>query len=68
MRDNKVDQFEAMMAWEEGDLSEEGTIILFQSLVDTGLVWKLQGCYVRTAQALIEKGLVALPGGGEGHV
>jgi hypothetical protein len=47
-----------MIAFEEGELSEEDTIELFQGLVDTGLAWKLQGFYGRTAAQMIKEGLV----------
>lgn len=30
----------------------------WQSLVDSGVVWQLQGWYGRTAQGLIEKGIL----------
>lgn len=49
-------QLDMMMDWEMGELDEEETIILFQGLIDSGLAWKLQGCYGRAAEALIEEG------------
>jgi len=52
-----MNQLDRMISWEEGDLDEEGTIDLFQDLIDSGLVWRLQGCYGRMAQALIDNGL-----------
>jgi hypothetical protein len=47
--------------FERGDLSPEEIIDLFQRLVDGGLVHCLQGHYGRTAEALIEAGLIAAP-------
>jgi hypothetical protein len=45
-----------IMAWEGGNLDTYETIWGFQHLIDSGLVWKLQGCYGRTAAALIKGG------------
>ena len=53
-----MDQISKMIAFEQGELNEEDTIQLFQELVDSGLVWKLQGFYGRTAMELIGRGLV----------
>jgi hypothetical protein len=36
--------------------TEEEIIAAFQHLIDTGVVWKLQGFYGRTADALIDAG------------
>ena len=47
---------DAIIAWEQGDLDDEDTVRLFQSLIDSGVAWKLQGCYGRMATALIESG------------
>ena len=53
-----MDQVDKIMAYEAGELDEEQTVELFQELVNSGLVWQLQGHYGRMATALIEKGLV----------
>lgn len=50
-----VDQ---IIAYEDGLLDEDETIEFFQQLVNSGLAWKLQGSYGRTAEALIDAGLV----------
>lgn len=49
-----------VVAYESGELSEEEAIEFFQQIVDNGLVWTLQGSYGRTAQRLIDAGLVKL--------
>lgn len=47
-----------IMAYEMGELDNEDVIDLFQTLVDTGIAWQLQGSYARTAGRLIEAGHV----------
>jgi len=55
------DLVDLIMDLESGQLSEEGIIDLFQLLVDTGLAWELQGSYGRTAQQLLDAGLILPP-------
>lgn len=56
-------QLDRMIAWEQGELSGDDTVALFQELVDSDLVWQLQGAYGRTAHALLGAGLVHWPEG-----
>jgi len=39
------------------DHSEDQIIEAWQALIDSGLVWRLQGSYGRTAQYLINEGI-----------
>ena len=45
--------------------SQEEVISAWQHLVDTGLAWKLQGWFGRTATELIAQGLIQPVGGAE---
>lgn len=47
---------DAIIRYENGEMIEEETVRLFQSLIDSGVVWSLQGHYGRTARDLIESG------------
>lgn len=51
----KKDIVQRISDYEEGVLSDKETIDLFQELVDTGMAWRLQGHYGRTANQLIEE-------------
>lgn len=58
MEKPKFDELNAIIAYEQGDLTQEDTIDLFQRLVDNGKVWQLQGSYGRMAANLIQSGYV----------
>lgn len=58
MSDKQYDVLSAMIDYEMGVLDTDKTIELFQYLVDTGLAWTLQGHYGRTAQDMINQGLI----------
>lgn len=58
-----MDQFNAV-GIAEGFIeaeSEEQVLEAWQHLVDTGLAWRLQGWFGRTASALIEQGYINAP-------
>jgi len=48
-----------IVAYEQGKLDEQQTIQLFQDLVDSGMIMKLQGHYGRFAAQLLEEGLIS---------
>ena len=45
-----------IMAFENGECTEEEIIDGFQELINSGTVWKLQGSYGRMARQLIDAG------------
>lgn len=45
-----------IMAFEAGELDNELILEGFQELINSGLVWSLQGFYGRMAQDLIDAG------------
>lgn len=57
----RYDLFGQIIAYEASALDEDDTIELFQHLVDSGVVWELQGSYARMAMRLIEDGRVIGP-------
>ena len=60
--DRTMTLVDEIIRYENGDMTEEEEIVFFQGLVNTGLAWSLQGHYGRTAEALIEEGLVTAGG------
>jgi hypothetical protein len=50
-----------IIAYENGDMSDpQEAIAFFQEIIDSGLVWQLQGHYGRVAKSLIDAGLCTL--------
>jgi hypothetical protein len=54
----KFNQYDLMMEWEGGNLTNEEYLKLFASLIADGKAWSLQGMYGREASNLIEAGLI----------
>lgn len=56
MAEEKFDTVGFIIDYESGALTDDEVIGGFQSLIDTGVVWSLQGHYGRTATYLIDHG------------
>lgn len=54
----KFDAVAAIMAYEQGDLDDDGIVELFRYLVQTGTINHLQGSYQRAAREMIKAGLL----------
>jgi hypothetical protein len=52
----KMDYIDTLIAYEQGELDDDQTIDFFQELIDSGVVWSLQGSYGRAARSLIDQG------------
>lgn len=50
---SRMGTLERMHRYEQGDFDHEETVDLFQDLIDSGLIWELQGSYGRTAERLL---------------
>ena len=55
--EDKKDVVDKIIKYENGSMTNEETIKFFQELIDSGMAWKLQGHYGRTATHLLEEGL-----------
>jgi hypothetical protein len=55
--EDKKDVVGKIIKYENGNMTNEETIKFFQELIDSGMAWKLQGHYGRTAVHLLEEGL-----------
>ena len=53
-----MDVLSQIIDYENGDMTEEETIGFFRDLIESGLVWELQGHYGRMAEDLLEGGLI----------
>jgi hypothetical protein len=57
-----LSNMQVLFDYENGELDEIQSLILFSELVKSGLAWQLQGHYERTAKALIEGGFLEFDG------
>lgn len=58
---DNLDLIGNIVAYEEDLLSDEEIRQLFQTLVNSGMAWQLQGSYGRMASRLLADGLITLP-------
>jgi hypothetical protein len=59
LRDDPLTDFDAVSIAEGfAEADPDTTMRAWQHLVDTGLVWKLQGWFGRTANDLLQRGLL----------
>ena len=56
-----MDIVAAIMKFEDGDMTDDEVIALFQELVNNGMAGTLQGYYGRIATTLIDQGLITAP-------
>lgn len=50
-----------IMKFESGEMWQDELVVFFQGMIDSGVVWQLQGFYGRTAMDLINDGLCKMP-------
>jgi hypothetical protein len=55
---DRYDVTSAIIAYEADEMDVDDTIELFQHLLDSGMVWQLQGSYGRMADRLIKAGFI----------
>ena len=55
---------EDIIRYESGDMTDEEVVPFFQSLIDSGAAWTLQGHYGRVAMQFINAGLCSVSNNG----
>ncbi len=53
----KFNLLDFIIKYEDGTLTPVEIMVGFQKMINSGIVWHLQGSYGRTAEALIEAGI-----------
>tara|TARA_R100000458_G_C8270579_1_gene245341 strand:+ start:93 stop:299 length:207 start_codon:yes stop_codon:yes gene_type:complete len=59
--DKPLDITSQIVAFEQGELPNEEVYALFQFLLDSGMIYSLQGSYQRMAQELLLAGKIEMP-------
>lgn len=65
MSHEKLSTVDKMALYEKGQLPREQVANLFQELVNTGFVWRMDARYAKTARNLLEAKIIELPEGSE---
>ena len=50
----RLDTVDKIIQYEAGEMTSEEEVEFFQDLIDSGVLWQLQGHYQRTARAMAE--------------
>jgi hypothetical protein len=53
----KISDIDKISRYENGEMNDDEITSFFQEIIESGLVWELQGSYIRMAEELIEAGL-----------
>jgi hypothetical protein len=61
MKGESLDVVGKIMAFEQGELDNEEVYALFQFLLDSGMIYSLQGSYQRMAEELLLAGKIEMP-------
>ena len=51
-----IPNIDFIISFENGEATEEEIITEFQKMINSGIVWQLQGFYGHTAKTLIDNG------------
>jgi hypothetical protein len=52
-------RIDKIISYENGELSEIESVVLFSELIKSGMCWKLQGSYGRCAKELIDSKIIS---------
>lgn len=58
-----MDLTDKIIRYEQDDMDDNEIVEMYQELLDTGIIFGLQGHYQRTATRLMHAGLITMPQG-----